>query len=110
MGDLVTLAAVDILKGKIFGHVLVIRKDMVHITPHQVEALTEHFLSVFILLAKDRYGPLMGLMGAKVCKARAKVMGEHVSRAKFEEFFQAFKEQKVRGGDELTFPLNNYLV
>jgi hypothetical protein len=76
MGDLVTLAAVDILKGKIFGHVLVIRKDMVHITPHQVEALTEHFLSVFILLAKDRYGPLMGLMGAKVCKARAKVMGD----------------------------------
>jgi len=52
----------------------------------------------------------MSLIGTKVRKARTKVMGERVSRAKFEEFFQAFKEQKVRGGDELIFPLKNYLV
>ncbi|PMD43202.1 hypothetical protein L207DRAFT_291805 [Hyaloscypha variabilis F] len=96
---------------KIFSRVLVIRKDMVEPhTPHQVKALTEHFGSLFILLATDRYSPLMSLIGTKVRKARTKVMGERVSRAKFEEFFQAFKEQKVRGGDELIFPLKNYLV
>ena len=42
---------------------------------------------------------LRGLLGGHLCEGRAKLMAEHVSRSKFEDFFKEFKEQKVKAGD-----------
>jgi hypothetical protein len=40
------------------------------------------------------------MTGTKLQEEKIKLMGEHVSRAKFEDFFRDFKDKKVNGDDK----------
>ena len=40
------------------------------------------------------------MTGTKSQEEKIKLMGEHVSQAKFEDFFRGFKDKKVNDGDK----------
>jgi hypothetical protein len=90
-------------KGLIYGRVLVIRKDKLPITVHQVEALVAYFKKVFHTLSREKLVRYRGLLGERLFEERAKLMAEHVSRPKFESFWKEFKEQKIHEGNKTLF-------
>lgn len=85
--------------GEAYGRVLVVRKDKSGVTPHHVEAVVEYFKDVFNVLTRAKSTRLAGLSGMRLRQERDEVMREHVSRAKFAQFFQNLKAQKISGGD-----------
>jgi MYND finger len=89
--------------GQIYGRVLVIREDKLPLTVRQVEVLVAYFKKVFHTLGREKLVRCRGLLGGRLHEERAKLMAEHVSRAKFEAFWKEFKEQKIHEGNEALF-------
>jgi hypothetical protein len=85
--------------GQIYGRVLVVREDKKDITTHQIEAITAYFKKVFECLNMERVARFKGLKDASLQEEKGKLMGEHVSRVKFEEFWKEYKTEKISGGD-----------
>jgi hypothetical protein len=81
------------------GRVLVVRRDKLDITPHQVKALVHYCRYNISLAIEKQRRELRGKNGGVVAAERTKLIRDLMCRDRFEKFFEDFKDKKVKEGD-----------